>query len=108
MKYPNISNTNQQREVAGFFAGLNQTIRCQEGEFSDAKNITTKYFPAISPREKRGICPSFVNLQGILDKESLIYIDDGKLYIDGQEKTLKDGMSFSDGKKIFTRWQLSL
>ncbi|MBO7240227.1 MAG: hypothetical protein J6V23_07075 [Bacteroidaceae bacterium] len=54
------------------------------------KNMTTLHFPILSPRQNRGIVKSFVNPQGILDKEELLWIDDQKLCINGEEKYLKN------------------
>ena len=72
------------------FGGYNHQLSCQEGQFYDMKNMTSQYYPILSPRQNRGIVKQLVNPQGILDKEDLMWIDDQKLYINGEEKPLKD------------------
>ena len=77
------------RNMTTAFGGYNHKISCQDGEFFDMKNMTTAYYPMLSPRNKRGICRQFVNPFALLDKDSLAWIDDGKLYIDGEEVVMK-------------------
>lgn len=95
MKFPILNNVSQYREMTTMFGGYNHQLSCQEGQFYDMKNITSLYFPILSPRQSRGIVKSFVNPQGILDKEELLWIDDKKLYINGVEKKLS-GVTLSD------------
>ena len=94
MLYPTLQEVSTYREMTTAFGGYNHQLSCQDGQFFDMKNITSQYFPVLSPRQKRGIVKSFTNPQGILDKEDLMWIDDQKLYINGEEKTL-DGVALS-------------
>jgi hypothetical protein len=71
------------------FGGYNHQISCDEGQFFDMKNMTSKYFPVLSPRQNRGIVKTLVNPQGILDKEDLWWIDDKVLYKNGDKMTLE-------------------
>ncbi len=80
------------------FGGYNHTPMCVEGEFFDMRNMTAEYYPILSPRNPRGIGKSFEALQGILDKEKLVWIDNKVLYIDGEVKSLGD-IILSDGMK---------
>ena len=94
MKFPILNNTSQYREMTSVFGGYNHQLSCQEGQFFDMKNMTSLYFPILSPRQRRGIVKTFINPQGILDKEEVLWIDDKKLYINGVEKELP-GVSLS-------------
>jgi hypothetical protein len=58
------------------------------------QNMTSQYFPILSPRPSRGIVRNMTNPQGILDKEELMWIDDGKLYVNGEEVSL-NGVTIS-------------
>lgn len=89
MRFPTLQEIAQFRDMTTAFGGYNHQLSCQEGQFYDMKNITTQYFPMLSPRPNRGIVKTFVNPQGILDKEDLLWIDNQKLYINGEEKTLE-------------------
>ena len=88
MLYPTLQEVSTYREMTTAFGGYNHQLSCQDGQFFDMKNITSQYFPILSPRQKRGIVRNFTNPQGILDKEDLMWIDDQKLYLNGEEKTL--------------------
>ena len=89
MQFPIFQEVARYREMTTAFGGYNHQLSCQEGQFFDMKNITSEYFPILSPRKNRGIVKSFTNPQGILDKEELLWIENNKLYINGEEKTLK-------------------
>lgn len=86
------------REMVTNFQGLNDTLRCIEGEFRKMKNVTTQYYPVLSTRNKRNVYKTFTNLQGILDKDSLVWVDDKVLYIDGVAKSMGD-IELLEGKK---------
>lgn len=98
MKYPRLREVQTSREMTTYFAGLNDTLKCQEGEFKSMRNITTQYYPILSPRNRRGVVKTYTNLQGIMDKDSLVVVDDRKLYIDDEEQDLKD-VTLTDGLK---------
>ena len=89
MQFPIINDITRYREMTTQFGGLNHQLSCQDGQFYDMKNMTSLYFPILSPRQNRGVVKQFSNPQGILDKEELLWIDDSKLYINGEEKILQ-------------------
>ena len=85
------------------FGGYNHQLSCQEGQFYDMKNMTSQHFPILSPRQNRGIVKQFTMPQGILDKEDIMWIDNGELYLNGEKKTL-DGVTISTkGKKTLAK-----
>lgn len=110
MKYPIQDYVAQGKDMLTNFQGLDARLTgCTEGEFFDMKNITTQYYPVLSPRNKRSEIRTFDHLWGILDKEQLISVEDAPvsatskypfLFVDGvntgcslgilegQEKTL--------------------
>jgi hypothetical protein len=94
MKFPYLQEVTRYRDMTTTFGGYNHQLSCRDGEFFDMKNMTSQYYPILSPRKNRGIVRSLVDPQGILDKEELMWIDDGKLYVDGEEITL-DGVTIS-------------
>jgi hypothetical protein len=99
MLFPIMQEVNRYREMTTMFGGYNHQLSCQEGQFYDMKNMTSQYFPILSPRQNRGIVRSLINPQGILDKEELMWIDDGKLYVNGEEIAL-DGVSISSEESM--------
>ena len=103
MRFPTLQEIAQFRDMTTAFGGYNHQLSCQEGQFYDMKNITTQYFPMLSPRPNRGIVKTFVNPQGILDKEDLLWIDNQKLYINGEEKTLEGVEISSESPKTLAK-----
>ena len=97
MRFPKLQEVSKYREMTTVFGGYNHQISCAENQFYDMKNMTSKYFPVMSPRQNRGIVRSFANPQGILDKEDLWWVDDCKLYKNGVEQIL-DGVGLSPDK----------
>jgi hypothetical protein len=95
MQFPRFTEVTRYRDMITTFGGYNHRISCAEGQFYDMQNMTSQYYPALSPRINRGMVRQMTNPQGILDKEGLMWIDDKKLYMDGTEITL-DGVELSD------------
>ena len=95
MRFPKFTEVTRYRDMVTTFGGYNHRLSCAEGQFYDMKNMTSQYFPALSPRKNRGIVRQMVNPQGILDKEELMWIDDRKLFVDGTEVAL-NGVTLSD------------
>ena len=103
MQYPYLDEVTRYREMTNAFGGYNHQLSCSEGQFFDMKNMTSQYYPILSPRNPRGIVKQFKNPQGILDKEELMWIDDGKLYKNGVEVTLKGVTLSKTGEKTMAK-----
>ena len=95
MEFPILQEVSKHREMTTVFGGYNHQISCQEAQFYDMKNMTSDYYPVLSPRKNRGIVKQFTNPQGILDKEDLWWIDDKVLYKNGGAITL-NGVVFNN------------
>ena len=81
------------------FGGYNHQASCADGEFFDMQNMTAQNHPMLSPRPHRGIVKQLTNPQGILDKEDLMWIDDGVLYKNGEPVEL-DGVELSSEESM--------
>ena len=103
MRFPKLNEIARYREMTTVFGGYNHQISCGEGQFFDMKNITSKYFPVLSPRQNRGIVKKFINPQGILDKEDLWWIDDKGLYKNGIKQTLSNVALTDDMPKTMAK-----
>lgn len=95
MNFPTFQEVTRHREKTTVFGGYNHRISCDERQFFDMKNMTSKYFPVLSPRQKRGFVKVLEKPQGILDKEDLWWIDNKVLYKNGIEVVL-EGVTLSD------------
>lgn len=102
MRFPTLQEVSRYREMTTIFGGYNHQISCEEGQFYDMKNMTSRYFPTLSPRKNRGIVKKFVNPQGILDKEDMWWIDDKVLYKNGEPIEL-EGVAFSSKPKTMAK-----
>jgi hypothetical protein len=103
MLFPILQETSRYREMMTTFGGYNHQLSCQDGQFYDMENMTSLYFPILSPRQTRGIVRKFNNPQGILDKEDLMWVDNGKFYINGEEKELSGVTLSAEGKKTLAK-----
>ena len=88
MEFPTLSEVTRYREMTSAFGGYNHQLSCKDGQFYDMQNMTSQYYPILSPREKRGYVKQMTAPQGILDKEDLLWVDNGKLYKNGEEVLL--------------------
>ncbi len=80
--YPSLKEVNTKRIVTDTFSGYNHNLKIKDGEFYDTMNLSTKDFPLFENREKRGLVRHMQNPGGMLAKEKLAFVDDGKLYYD--------------------------
>ena len=75
MKYSTLPVRSSSRDMVDTFKGYNHNLRIGDGEFFDMKNMTSDYYPLISPRGKRGVYAAAENPQGLIAKDSLCYVD---------------------------------
>ena len=103
MQFPKLQEVTRYRDMTTVFGGYNHQISCQEGQFFDMKNMTTKYFPVLSTRQNRGIVKQFTNPQGILDKEDVWWIDNKELYRNGKRIYLENVVFTDQSPKSLTK-----
>lgn len=75
MRYPKLRELQTSRKMVDTFRGYNHNLRISDEEFFDMKNMTSDYYPVLSPRKKRGVYTSASNPQGLIAKDSLCYVD---------------------------------
>ena len=83
MKYPTLPVNNASRQMVDVFKGYNHNLRIKDGEFFDMKNITSDYYPVLSPRGKRGFYVKPASPQGLIAKDSICYVD-GREFVIGE------------------------
>ena len=103
MRFPKLQEVQRYRDMTTVFGGYNHQISCKEGQFFDMKNMSSKYFPVLSPRPNRGNVKKFENPQGILDKEDMWWIDDKVLYKNGIKMTLNGVQLTDDAPKTLAK-----
>lgn len=75
MKYPQLQPTVTSRSIVDTFLGYNHNARISDGEFYDMRNLVSDVSPVLSPRKARGLFLQSGNVQGMISKDSLCYID---------------------------------
>ena len=83
MNYPKLRVPEASRQMVDTFKGYNHNLRIGDGEFFDMKNMTSDYYPVLSPRKKRGVYASPTTPNGMIAKDSLCYVDGTKFVING-------------------------
>ena len=85
MKYPTLYAKGASRKMVDVFKGYNHNLRIGVGEFFDMKNMTSDYYPVLSPRKKRGVYASPESPRGLIAKDALCYVDGTKFVINEYE-----------------------
>ena len=75
MRLPALNEIATSRDFVADFKGYNHNLRIGDGEFYDMKNLTSTYYPVLSPRNKRGTYVEASNPQGMIAKDALCYVD---------------------------------
>ena len=85
MEYPMLNVKQKSRQMSDAFMGYNHNLRIGETEFYDMKNMTSDYYPVLSPRAKRGTYVSGADVNGIIAKDKLCYVD-GTEFVIGEDR----------------------
>ncbi len=96
MRYPKLRVLNASRQMVDNFKGYNHNLRIGDGEFFDMKNMTSDYYPVLSPRGQRGVYAEGGQYHGLIAKDNLCYVDNGKFYI---TKSEVDGLKLNGKPK---------
>lgn len=89
MYYPTLTEIPTTRQTVDVFGGYNHNLRIGDGEFYDMKNLTSSNYPVLTPRRKRGVYTknggvvTLGNPNGIIYKDRLCWVNDGRFFIDG-------------------------
>ena len=85
MYYPQLKPLKTERQMVDVFRGYNHNLRISGGEFFNTKNLTSDYYPVLSPRGKRGIYANLAAPMAIIAKESVCYVD-GPDFVIGENR----------------------
>lgn len=81
MRLPYINNIPAIKKTIGQFGGLNEEKQIAENQFSDMKNMSSRFFPAIGTRESRGeVIKTLSKPNGLYYKNKLAYVDGTDLF----------------------------
>lgn len=95
MEYPTLYVKEKSRQMSDAFLGYNHNLRIGDSEFYDMKNMTSDYYPVLTPRGRRGVYKDGIRANGIIAKDKLCYVD-GSAFVMGDERI---EMGLTDGTK---------
>ena len=95
--FPTVEETKTAQQVTDVFRGYHHDLRIGDGEFYEMQNLTSDYYPMLASRKRRGVLDATLTAPGgMLAKEALAYVDNGKLYYNGYEIV---GLRLTAGEK---------
>ena len=77
------------------FKGYNHNLRISDGEFYNMRNLTSDFYPVLSPRKCRGVYAKPASPQGLIAKNEICYVD-GTDFVIGETRI---NMSLSVAKE---------
>lgn len=87
MYYPQVDTSRTYRDVTDTFDGYVHKLKIGDGQMYDMVNLTGDHYPLLSPRRKRGTVRTDTEMQGIIAKDAMAEVRDGKLYYNLLEVT---------------------
>lgn len=85
MKYPYLNEIPTTKQTVDVFRGYNHNLRIGSGEFYDMENMTSDFYPVLSPRGARGVYEeSEFSLDNIIGKSKLCYSDGQSIMVGGK------------------------
>lgn len=75
MFFPTLPTKARDSQTMDVFAGYNHNVRIGENEFYDMMNLCSDQAPVLAPRKARGLYMQGAEVQGMIAKDSLCYID---------------------------------
>lgn len=102
MMLPKLKELKTSRTMVDVFRGYNHNLRISDGEFFDMENMTSDYYPILSPRGKRGLYANAESPQGLIAKDNLCYVDGSDFIIDEYRIPLELSTAAEDCPKQLT------
>lgn len=99
MRYPQLKELPTNREMVDVFRGYNHNLRISNGEFFNMKNMTSDYYPVLSPRGKRGVYAKPASPQALIAKEALCYVDGTDFVMGAQRINMELSTAHADNPK---------
>lgn len=83
MVLPILNPIQTSQDAISEFRGYNHNLSIQENEFYDMQNMTSTFYPVLSPRSKRGIIRTMIKPNGFVAKDELAWVDGTTFYYNG-------------------------
>lgn len=96
MNFPTVQETATSREMISTFGGYDHNQRISGSAFFDMKNLSSDGYPLLQSRRKRGTVRQLTAPGGLLAKDAMAWVDNGRLYYNGAAIT---GLTLTQGEK---------
>ena len=83
MHFPRLTPTPQRRVTTERFTGYDHRLRIADGAFYDTRNLSSRDYPLLCTRPRRGTVRTLDRPQGLIAKDALATVENGTLYIAG-------------------------
>lgn len=83
MRLPLLPAPRTVRVVTDAFRGYNHNLKIGAGEMFDTENLSSDAFPLLSRRKPRALRARLTKPSGLLGGDTLLWIEDDRLYVDG-------------------------
>lgn len=83
MLKPTINELPSYSQMTNAFGGYNHNLQINSGQFYDEQNMTSDFYPIAASRRKRSVTAKLTSPQGLIAKDSLLYVDGEKIYYNG-------------------------
>ncbi len=83
MQFPVLSEEQTSRQMLSVFRGYNAGARIGEGEFAAMENLCSDGYPLLQTRPRRGLYAEPDNVQGLIAKDALCYVDGSRFVVNG-------------------------
>ena len=88
MDFVKLNAVPASREMLSVFGGFNANCRIGGGEFAAMENLTSDHYPLLASRPRRGVYAQPENVQGLIARDSLCWVDGSKFVVNGYEVEL--------------------
>lgn len=99
LAFPQLYEPSIDKQYLQEFRGYNHNLSISEGEFYDQTNMTSDFYPLLSPRKKRGEIKTISNPNGMIGKDALAYVDGTKIVYNDYEIDLQLSTAAEDCPK---------
>ena len=83
MFFPKLKTLRQSRVTINDFLGLDRREKAPQNSFNDMANMSSDGFPALQTRPRRGKVLLLQRGNGLIQKDTLIWVDGSTLYVGG-------------------------
>ncbi len=81
MLFPTLSPSRQTRITTDVFKGYDHRWRIADGAFYRTENLSSRQYPLLCTRARRGSVKTMEHPGGLIGKDSLCSVEDGTLYV---------------------------